>query len=29
MRDELGILRRDPVFDAALARALQLAYPSG
>jgi glucose-6-phosphate dehydrogenase assembly protein OpcA len=29
MREELGIVRRDPVFDAALARALQLAYPSG
>jgi len=28
MREELGIVRRDPVFDAALARALQLAYPS-
>jgi glucose-6-phosphate dehydrogenase assembly protein OpcA len=29
MREELGILRRDPVFDAALARALRLAYASG
>jgi len=27
MREELGIVRRDPVFTAALARALQLAYP--
>jgi glucose-6-phosphate dehydrogenase assembly protein OpcA len=29
MREELGMVRRDPVFDAALARATQLAYPSG
>jgi hypothetical protein len=29
VREELGIVRRDPVFDATLARALQLAYPSG
>ncbi len=29
MREELGIVRRDPAFDAALARALQLAYASG
>jgi len=29
MREELGIVRRDPVFDAALARATGLAYPSG
>jgi glucose-6-phosphate dehydrogenase assembly protein OpcA len=26
MREELGIVRRDPVFDQALARAVQLAY---
>ena len=29
MREELGIVRRDPVFAVALARALQLAYASG
>lgn len=29
MREELGIVRRDPTFDQALARALQLAYPNG
>jgi hypothetical protein len=29
MREELGIVRRDPAFDQALARALQLAYPNG
>jgi len=28
MREELGIVRRDPVFDHALARGVQLAYPS-
>jgi glucose-6-phosphate dehydrogenase assembly protein OpcA len=28
MREELGIVRRDPVFDQALARAIQLAYAS-
>lgn len=28
MREELGIVRRDPVFDQALARAVQLAYAS-
>jgi glucose-6-phosphate dehydrogenase assembly protein OpcA len=29
MREELGIVQRDPVFDQALARAVQLAYPNG
>ena len=29
VREELGILRRDPVFEATLASAARLAYPNG